>query len=57
MQAGNLFDVFVGLVLVVIAGGIYKRTRSQRILVLSIILALIGLYLILVGVGLLAPLM
>lgn len=57
MVASSFSNIVIGLLLIALAGGIYKVTRSGRIVLLVIAVFLIGLYLFLVGLGLLTPFM
>ena len=56
-MTGNFSDIVLGAALLIIAGAIYKRTKSGRIVLLVIVLFLIGLYLFIVGLGIVAPFM
>ena len=54
-MAGSLFLVIVGFVLLVIGGYIVNKTRSGWIGFFAVIILLLGIYLMLVGFGVVPP--
>jgi len=55
MLPSSFSNIVIGLLLIAIAGAIYRTTRSRTIVALVTLLFLVGLYLFLVGLGILAP--
>jgi len=53
----NFSNIVLGLLLIALAGGIYRTTRSPRIAVMVVIVFLVGLYLLLEGLGFVSPIM